>query len=221
MTAPALRELIDGWMQTADWDSSQAYLRAHASAMLTDEAQALLRHMAAEQTESPDAEVHADLLSECRATGIEAGYTAVLEALASEEDAALLRALMDVRDSNEMAVFAQTLTVNGLERLIAAGDAALGRTDGAAANGLRQRLAALKAMREQLGSPLWSGLRAFLNAESDADAEAVLLADPVRLLSTDGEQALENMAGGTETAQARLVDRRALWRHVRAMARGA
>ena len=98
MTAPALRELIDGWMQTADWDSSQAYLRAHASAMLTDEAQALLRHMAAEQTESPDAEVHADLLSECRATGIEAGYAAVLEALASEEDAALLRALIDVRD---------------------------------------------------------------------------------------------------------------------------
>ncbi len=221
MTAPDVRELIDTWMQTADWESSQAYLRAHASVLMSDEVQGLLRKMAAEESESPDAEVHADLLAECRAQGIEAGYAAVLEALAEEQDAALLRALVEVRDSDEMARFAQTLTVNALERLIMTGDAALGRAAGPTANGLRQRLEALKAMREQLGSPLWRGLRAYLNAESDVDSEAVLLADPALLLSVEAEQALDGMTGGSASSHARLLAKRALWRRVRAMALGA
>lgn len=59
------------------------------------------------------------------------------------------------------------------------------------------------------------GLLQFLQADSDEDARAVLLAQPELLLSDDAAGELEKFQGGDEASQARVAQRKALWQQVR------
>ncbi|MBI5880230.1 MAG: hypothetical protein HZB53_21475 [Chloroflexi bacterium] len=221
MTQANLQEMIDAWMHTPDWEASVAYMREHGATLLSDAAEDSLRANAMESPETPEIVVHADLLAACRAQGIDAGYESVLSQMAEAQDEALLNALLDVRDSSELAQFAQTLTVGGLDRLVELGDDALTGMQGNNASALQQRLAALKAVREQINSPLWHGIRDYLDAATDQAAEAVLTAQPALLLTNDAEAALDSMEGANKQAQTRLVERRSLWRRIRALTTGA
>ena len=64
-------------------------------------------------------------------------------------------------------------------------------------------------------NPLIQGLLRFLQADSDEEARAVLLAQPELLLSDEAGEALEKFQGGDEASSAHLARRKALWQQVR------
>ncbi len=75
LQAPNLREAH----QTPDWAQSEAYLRAHADELLSDEAEAALEMLRRANPEHPAIPQHQALLRRAREVGIEAAYRAVHE----------------------------------------------------------------------------------------------------------------------------------------------
>ncbi len=78
----ALIEALEAWIDTPDWNSSRAYLKSHADALLTDEAEAVLAMLAQAQQADGARRIIADhqrLLRAARAQNdIDAAYDALL-----------------------------------------------------------------------------------------------------------------------------------------------
>lgn len=128
-----LQELGDSfltWVQTPDWDFSEAYLQDHADSLLTNQGDLALRYLCEAHPDSATFSEHLLLFQRCRKVGIEAAY------------AELRRSRLETADT------------------------------------LPQRLRAVFA---------------FVQAESDAAARALLAAEAEVLLAPDIEQMLEGL----------------------------
>ncbi|MEM7532072.1 MAG: hypothetical protein AAF639_07850 [Chloroflexota bacterium] len=73
-----LGDLLISWMQTADWDASQAYLSEHAEMLLTDAGEAAIRMLLVGNQDDENAvgqiQLHLAILQQCRTHGINAIY---------------------------------------------------------------------------------------------------------------------------------------------------
>ncbi len=89
-----LGKRIIEWVDSADWDASQAYLDAHQADLLTDAADAVFAFLLARDEATPDdlriLTAHRALLARARAAGIPAAYAELASALATYPDLPLL-----------------------------------------------------------------------------------------------------------------------------------
>lgn len=69
-----MAERLVTWVGTQTWEDARAYVDAHAAELLTDEAEAGLAQLAADNPEQPDVLVHRGLLVLCRIDGVEKAY---------------------------------------------------------------------------------------------------------------------------------------------------
>ncbi|MBM4461386.1 MAG: hypothetical protein FJ011_27125, partial [Chloroflexi bacterium] len=99
----ALADRLVAWIQTPDWDASQAFIRAHAAELLTDAATAAMTLLHMNNAGHEQVELHARLLAACCEQGIEAAYEQLRRELAQAED---------------LAKVAQTVTENPLLRAV-------------------------------------------------------------------------------------------------------
>ncbi len=99
----ALAGQLVAWIQTPDWDASQAFLGEHAAELLTDAGTAAMTLLRMNNAGHAQVELHANLLRACREWGIEAAYEQLRRELAQAED---------------LAEVAQTVTENPLLRAV-------------------------------------------------------------------------------------------------------
>jgi hypothetical protein len=94
-THQALSNLLVTWVQTPDWEVSEAYLHEHATALVTEQGELVLRFLCATQPPSTTLEEHLTLLQQCRRDGIAEAYRAVRDLQPESVDALqqLLRAV--------------------------------------------------------------------------------------------------------------------------------
>ncbi len=70
----ALSDLLVTWVQTPDWEASEAYLREHAGVLLTEAGVLALSFLCETQPNSTTLAEHLTLLRQCRALGIPEAY---------------------------------------------------------------------------------------------------------------------------------------------------
>ncbi len=73
----ALADLLVTWVQTPDWDASEAYLREHAAVLLTDPGVLALNFLCESQPNSTTLAEHLTLLKHSREIGIAEAYIEV------------------------------------------------------------------------------------------------------------------------------------------------
>ncbi|MCX7670523.1 MAG: NB-ARC domain-containing protein, partial [Anaerolineae bacterium] len=170
--ARALADQLIAWIETPDWAASEAFLREHASGLLTAEGAAAMTLLHMRNAGHAQVELHARLLAACREHGIEAAYAqlrremAAVEGLAEAARAAaespLLQAIGEfinattdsdarrvLEQRHELLLTAEARTL--LEQLVAA---AQGQDD-AIVDRLRHRLTLWQeAWRRRVGGPL-------------------------------------------------------------------
>lgn len=71
----AVEDAIFGWLQTADWNQSQAYMEEHTAVLLTEEAEIVLNVIQQHNPDHPSVPQHQALLRSCRANGVTQAYT--------------------------------------------------------------------------------------------------------------------------------------------------
>ncbi|MEM7531635.1 MAG: hypothetical protein AAF639_05640 [Chloroflexota bacterium] len=75
----AVADLLIAWIQTSDWEASQAFIHEHANTLLTDVGEMtlnmLLEGNQADERAAGQLRLHQYLLQQCRANGIDAAYT--------------------------------------------------------------------------------------------------------------------------------------------------
>ena len=76
-TQQALSDLLVAWVHTPDWEASEAYLREHATALVTEQGELALRFLCETQPTSTTLAEHLTLLQQCRRDGIPEAYRAV------------------------------------------------------------------------------------------------------------------------------------------------
>ncbi|MFZ2520158.1 MAG: hypothetical protein WA089_15785, partial [Anaerolineae bacterium] len=70
----ALVARLIAWIQTPDWDASQAFIAAHAGELVGEQGTAALALLRMNNPDNRDIEQHIGLLAACRRLGIEAAY---------------------------------------------------------------------------------------------------------------------------------------------------
>ncbi|MGE3540142.1 MAG: hypothetical protein AB7N91_22230 [Candidatus Tectimicrobiota bacterium] len=93
-TQADLGDLLVTWVQTPDWDASEAYLQAHAAALLTDQGELALRFLCETQPNMTTLAEHLSLLQRCRAIGLAAAYEEVRRPQPELENVETLQQLM-------------------------------------------------------------------------------------------------------------------------------
>jgi hypothetical protein len=76
-TQQALRDLLVAWVQTPDWEASEAYLQEHATTLVSEQGELTLRFLCETQPTSTTLAEHLTLLQQCRRDGIATAYQAV------------------------------------------------------------------------------------------------------------------------------------------------
>ncbi len=70
----ALAERLVAWVGTQTWEEARAFVDEHGASLLTDEAEAGLARLAADNPDQPDVLVHRGLLALCRLDGVDKAY---------------------------------------------------------------------------------------------------------------------------------------------------
>lgn len=73
-TQQALSDLLITWVQTPDWQASEAYLQEHAAALVTEPGELALSFLCETQPNSTTLAEHLTLLQQCRRDGIAEAY---------------------------------------------------------------------------------------------------------------------------------------------------
>ncbi|PKO21066.1 MAG: hypothetical protein CVU38_16795, partial [Chloroflexi bacterium HGW-Chloroflexi-1] len=161
----ALADRLVAWIQTPDWDTSQAFLTEHAAALPTDAGSAAMTLLRLANADHPEIERHAGLLAACREHGIDAAYTQLRQEMAAArqlQDSPLLQAVatfLQADDESAASLLAEQssllLTVDARNLLEQFAGAARQQGDTQAAERIAARLAQVQAAwGKRVGGPL-------------------------------------------------------------------
>jgi len=81
----ALADRLIAWLQTPEWAASEAFIREHAAELLSDAGTAAMTLLHMHNAGDETVEMHARLLTACRAQGIDAAYAQVRRELSAAE----------------------------------------------------------------------------------------------------------------------------------------
>jgi tetratricopeptide (TPR) repeat protein len=97
----AVADLLIGWIETADWAASQAYLTQHAEHLLTDDAERALQLLQRGNPQTGSIPQHLALLQRSREVGIEQAYQELQAFVRAAQDPAMqaMQALLQVKDA--------------------------------------------------------------------------------------------------------------------------
>lgn len=129
----------------------------------------------------------------------------------------LFVAFRDIPNDFELAQFVRRHSDEELDALVDMATQALPRASWQDARALRQRLTELARIRQNPPhiSPVVQGIYAFLQPDSEAEARALLTAQPDLLLADEAWDVLSEFFADTPHAQAHLRQRRQLWQETR------
>ena len=171
--AQALAERLVAWIETPDWDASEAFLAEHAAELLSAAAAAAMTLLHMNNAGHEQVALHANLLRACRQHGIEAAYEQLRREQAQLEDLAkvvqtaaenpLWRAVGELLQAEDDEQARQVLnsrrdllvTADARDLLEQLAQAARSQGDAAAAERIAGRLALWEqAWRQRMGGPL-------------------------------------------------------------------
>ncbi len=106
--ATADAEAVITWIATPDWTASQAYLKDHSAALLTDQAEADLEHLIDDNPGRTELQEHLWLLKQARTQGIDIAYAAYIAGLQTSRLTRVLQAWIETPSWDSSRQFAVT-----------------------------------------------------------------------------------------------------------------